>query len=387
MMDPAALRIIDANLNRAREGLRVLEEYARFVLDDAGLSLRAKQARHALAEIADAFGPDAALSARDIRGDVGAALTTPAEGMRGCAADVARAAARRTAEALRCIEEYGKLLSVVAGQCKTEALRYRSARSVSAQVEGLRYETYALEQDVFVGGPRRMGLRRARLHVIVTEALCRGPWEDVCERALRGGADVIQVREKALCDRDLLDRARLLRAQTRRHGALLIINDRPDIAVLADADGVHLGSEDLAPDEARRIVGPHRLVGATAHAVGEAVAVFERGADYIGVGPMFASLTKPDVSVGGPSLLTEIAAALATAGALPDRDPAAAGTPSHVPLVAIGGIIAENVALLRGPPHAAPVQVAVCQSIISADDVEAAARGIKSQLAPPNAPS
>ncbi len=357
MMDPAALRIVDANLNRSREGLRVLEEYARFVLDDAGLSLRAKQARHALAEIAEAFGPDAMLSSRDIRGDVGATHTTPSEAMRECAADVARAAAKRTAEALRCIEEYGKLLG-----------------GVAARVERLRYEVYALEQDVIIGGARRARLRRARLHVILTEALCREPWEDICESALQGGADAIQMREKGLSDRELLDRARRLRELTRRHGALLIINDRPDIAALADADGVHLGSEDLAPDQARRIVGQHRLIGGTAHCIEEAVAAIDRGADYLGVGPMFASPTKPSVPVRGPSLLVEIAAAL----------------PEDIrrerPLVAIGGITAENVSSLRGSAPMVPVQVAVCQSVIAAADVEAAAREVRRRLDGPSPP-
>ncbi len=137
-MDLAALRIIDANLNRAGEGLRLLEEHARLVLGDEGLSSRAKVVRHGLAEIGKRFGVRELLAARDIGGDVGTGISTEAEQRRESTAEVAAAGAKRAAESMRCLEEYGKIIDAAAAQ----------------GVEQLRYEVYALEQGILIGGPR-----------------------------------------------------------------------------------------------------------------------------------------------------------------------------------------------------------------------------------------
>ena len=348
-----SLRIIDANLNRAREGLRVLEEYARLVLGDATLCERGKQARHKLSALASAFGSKAVLEARDIQGDVGTNVTTDAETARTDAADVARAAAKRVAESLRCVEEYGKIINPAA----------------AAEVEQLRYRAYALEQDVFIGGPLRARLRRARLHVLITESLCNGPWLKVCEQALEGGADVLQLREKTLSDLALLARAESLRELTRRFDALLVINDRPDVARAAQADGVHLGREDLPVRAAREIVGPNLLIGKSTHSVAEARAALSEGADYLGVGPMVISGTKPDLAPRGPELLRSISSAVATHDA------------ARTPLVAIGGITVENVtALGSAVGGAASFQVAVSRGVIGQSDVSSTVRRLQAAL-------
>lgn len=365
-MDTDVLRILDANANRAREGLRVLEEHARLVLDDAELTGRIKRARHALAVAVGGLGATRLLAARNIEGDVGTTITTAAERSRGEPGDVARAAAGRLTESLRCIEEYGKLVDP----------------SAAGEIERLRYEAYAIEQAVFCGGPKHARLRRARLHVLVTESLCALPWVQACEAALAGGADVLQLREKRLSDAELLRRAEVLRIMTRRHDALLIINDRPDIARLAEADGVHLGQDDLTPGHGRRIVGPHALIGVSIHSPQEAAGVLSgasgrcgpggAGPAYLGVGPMFASPTKPDIGVRGPALLAEMAALTASAGW------------PQLPLVAIGGITPENVGQLTTVAHAAHaagrLAVAVCQGVISSRDPAGAAKAIRARL-------
>ncbi len=342
-MDPAALRIIDANLNRAGEGLRLLEEHARLVLGDEGLSARAKAARHGLAEIGKRFGVRELLAARDIEGDVGTGISTEAERRRENTAEVAGAGAKRAAESMRCIEEYGKIIDAATAQ----------------GVEQLRYEVYALEQGILIGGPRRARLRSALLHVMVTEELCRGPWLTVCEQAIAGGADVLQLREKSLGDDELLDRARRLRELTREHDVLLIINDRVDIARLAGADGVHLGQGDLPVSQGRQIVGPHLLIGTSTHSIAEARAALGQGPDYVAVGPMFRSATKPELAVRGPGLLGEVAEL------------------ADVPVVAVGGITAENVG---GLSVGGRLQVAVCQAVIGAADPAAAARELRDRL-------
>ena len=348
-MDQAILRLLDANFNRAREAIRVMEEHARMILDDAGLTARTKQLRHDLSTAAQSLGLDL-MAARDIQHDVGTTITTDSESRRLDAAAVAIAAAKRAEEALRCIEEYGKLID----------------SKFAASVEQIRYRLYALEQEILLGGPRRARLRRSRLHVLLTAELCRGEWQAVAEQAISGGADVIQLREKSLCDRELLDRGRRLRELTARHGALLIINDRADIARLVDADGVHLGHGDVPIPLAREIVGRNRLIGRSAHRLADARLAQDEGADYIGLGAMFPSPTKPDKPVAGLRLLAEVAPFVS------------------IPIVAIGGITAENASALASSriEESRPLayQAAVCQAIIAAQNVAAAARAIKTAL-------
>jgi len=336
-MDANVLRILDANANRAREALRVLEEYVRFALSDAAMTERIKRLRHDLVAAARRLPSADLLSARAVDSDVGVEIGTPSERVRADAAEVAVAAARRAGEALRSLEEYSKIIDP----------------ETASAFESLRYAVYKIEQDVLVGGPRRQRLRRARLHVLVTEALCRGPWEDVCRAALDAGADVIQLREKALADREFLRRAYRLREFTRAAGALLFINDRADIARLSGADGVHVGQEDLSVADARRIAGPGVLVGKSTHSNEELAAALGELPDYVAVGPMFASQTKPEVRVRGPGLVDETL------------------RQCELPVVAIGGIDVSNVAQL---PRDTRVQVAVSQGVIAAVDAGDATR-------------
>lgn len=338
-MNADALRIIDANLNRAREGLRVLEEHARFVLDDAELTRRTKELRHQLRDVSKAFGMDA-VAARDIQHDVGTSISTSTERARADTSDVAAAAAKRVSESLRCIEEYGKIMNSTA----------------AAEAERIRYRLYAIEQDLLVSAPRRERLKAARLHVLLTESLCNGPWLDVARQALVGGADVLQLREKGLSDRDLLERARVLRSLTREYGALLTVNDRPDIARLAMADIVHVGQDDLPVADARRITGPGILIGKSTHSIEQAKAAMAERPDYIAVGPMFASQTKMNAEVQGPALLQAVLSV------------------ADVPIVAIGGITKLHLPALACEK---PIQIAVCQAVIGASDVRAATRALK----------
>jgi thiamine-phosphate pyrophosphorylase len=301
-------RILDANANRAREALRVAEEAARFVLERPDLSESLKRLRHDLRSALARLDARGLISARDTAGDVGTAITTPSEGRRADTADVARAAFKRLTESLRAIEEYGKVVDA----------------QVAAAVEQLRYRAYDLEKR-FEEALRPAGkLAAGGLCVLLTESLCTRPWEEVLRATLAGGAAAVQVREKAMSDAALLDRARSVVHAAHEAGALAIVNDRPDIAVLAAADGVHVGQGDLAPHEARRIVGPDRLVGVSTHSLAQARAAAEAGADYIGCGPMFQSTTKPQEVIPGPALAAEVTREVG------------------LPVMAIGGITAET---------------------------------------------
>jgi thiamine-phosphate pyrophosphorylase len=336
-LNPDVFRILDANINRAREAVRVMEDYARFVLDDAAGSSLLKGFRHDFATAVRMLSADGLLAARDTPNDVGTAITTPAEGQRGDARDVFTAAAKRLPEALRTIEEYGKIVSP----------------DFAARIEALRYRAYELEARIASRGERVARLAKCRLYVIVTASLCRGDWLEVTRQAIDGGAGCIQLREKGLEDGDLLRRARQLVAVCRERGVLCIINDRPDIARLADADGVHLGQTDMSVGDARRIVGADRLIGLSTHnpdQLREAIAI---APDYIAVGPMFPSTTKPQDHVPGVALLAEAVAS------------------THIPIVPIGGIIPANLPTLRS---AGASRVCVCSAVIAAEDVAAAAR-------------
>jgi thiamine-phosphate pyrophosphorylase len=170
------------------------------------------------------------------------------------------------------------------------------------------------------------------------------------------GARVIQLRAKALGDRALLVCAREAVTAAHAAGAFLIVNDRPDVARIADADGVHVGQDDLAPGEVRRLLGPHAIVGVSTHDIAQAVAAGATGADYVAVGPVFATTTKerPDPVVG---LDLVRAARAALAG----------------PLVAIGGITQANA---REVAAAGADGLAVVSALLRADDVGAALRAM-----------
>ena len=338
-------RILDANFNRAREALRVIEDYARFALDDAAASAAAKDLRSRLHCCYNALGPAEMLAARDTPGDVGTKITSATESQRADAGAVASAACKRLTEALRTLEEYAKTM----------------APDQAAELESMRYAAYELER----GLARRLEAPRwfedVRLYVLLTSRLCRGDPLATAQAAIGGGADCIQLREKDMADDELLDLARQLRELTSALGAGLIINDRPDIAAIVAADGVHLGQDDLPVAATRRILPAGVLIGKSTHNISQARAAAAQGADYIGVGPMFPTDTKDAGPIAGPELLSEVVAEIS------------------LPSVAIGGVTAENVSSLVA---AGAKRVAVCFAVIAAAEPAAAARAIKQALPP-----
>lgn len=333
-MEQTSARIIDANANRAREAIRVMEDIARFGLDHRALCAGLKQLRHDLAEALDALpGARSMVLHRDTPGDVGTALTTPREGSREDVRSVAVAAGKRLTEALRSIEEAAKTVTG-GGGIAFEALRYRA---------------YALEQ-VLLAALMGRAVAVAGVCVLVTESLCEHhPWEHVARAAVAAGATMLQLREKDLPDRELLARARKLVEIGREGRARVVVNDRPDIAACARADGVHLGQDDLPVTEARKIVGAEMMVGVSTACIEDAERALRDGADYCGVGPMFPTTTKHKPVISGPDYLR---AYLAHDPALP-------------PGIAIGGINAENVGILA---DAGARAVAVSSAVCSARD-------------------
>jgi thiamine-phosphate pyrophosphorylase len=339
-------RIIDANANRAREALRVAEEAARFAMERPDLAEALKRLRHDLRAAIDRLDARSLLLARDTAGDVGTAISTASERTRAGAADVARAAFKRLTEALRAIEEYGKTLDA----------------EMAAAVERLRYRAYDIEKRFEEASRPESRLAAGGLCVLLTESICRKPWQEVLHAVLAGGAAAVQVREKDLPDGRLLARARDVARAAHEAGSLAIVNDRPDIAALAAADGVHVGQDDLAPNDVRRIVGPGRIVGVSTHSLAQALAAAEAGADYIGCGPMFQSTTKPQEVIPGPALAAEVTRQVG------------------LPVMAIGGITAASAPQVL----AAGVRwLAVSSVVCSAEDPEAEMRRLVSLLPSP----
>lgn len=338
-----AARAVDANLNRARESLRVLDDYARFVIDDRGLTERVKKLRHELAEASARLPAGLLLAARDTANDVGTAVFTEREYARTTPAEVAAVNLKRLQEALRSAEEFGKVLDAGFGRA----------------VEAIRYEAYTLEREVVRGADARARLADARLYVLLTGSQCVRTLDWVIEQAALGGADVFQLREKGLPDRELIARARQVREWTRRAGVLFVVNDRPDIARLVEADGVHLGQDDLPVAAARRIVGSEMLIGVSTHNVEQVRQAIRDGADYLGVGPTFPSRTKQFEAYAGLDFVREVAAE------------------TTLPCFALGGINAGNVAEVVA---AGARRIAVSAAVATADEPRAAAVELKGAL-------
>jgi thiamine-phosphate pyrophosphorylase len=323
MIRAMSLRIIDANLNRAREGLRTAEEYARLVLSDAKATAALKEVRRGLQACADSFGP-ALLAARSVRDDPGIEPEAP----RGRADEtaVATAAVKRAQEALRVIEEYAQLHNQTAAAAAAKA----------------RYAAYTAEQQLFVSAPRRALLRESPVMAIFSDASLREDWRDVLHSLLDAGCRLFQLREKTGTTRNFVDfgRAFLDMAQ-----GLTIINDRPDIALAIGAPAVHIGQEDLPLAETRRIMGPAAIIGVSTHTEAEAKDAEQEGADYVGLGAMFDTATKKVQFKAGPKLVPQVQL--------------------DIPVFCIGGITRANVSELAG--HGAR-HIAVSSALFSATD-------------------
>ncbi|WP_259727849.1 MULTISPECIES: thiamine phosphate synthase [unclassified Synechococcus] len=332
---PAAVdRLIDANLDRAREGLRVIEDWCRFGLGRADLVARTKDMRQRLGRC----HLERYKLARHTATDGSAGLGHPAQLERRSPAQVVAANAGRVQEALRVLEEFGRA----------------SDPTLAAEAASLRYALYDLEVDLLAGSPdgdrRRHQLARCRLYLVTSPS---PQLEATVAAALAAGVRLVQYRAKQTDDSQRYAEASALRQLCARHGALFLVNDRVDLALAVDADGVHLGQGDLPPALARRLLGRERLIGRSTHRLEQLHQAVADGCDYVGVGPVHATPTKPGRDPVGLAYVTAAAAA------------------SPIPCFAIGGIDSTNLAavLAAGAPA-----VAVVRAITAAPDPGAATR-------------
>lgn len=326
LCDAAIERMLDASLNRAAEGLRTIEEVARFIVEDAPAASACKTLRHDLAVVAACVPRGDLLRGRNTAGDIGTTMTGGGESSRESVAAIVAAAAGRTSQSLRLIEETMKLSSIT-DRLKSVASGHSNV-GPSALVESIRYRFYDVAAKVelmLADQPRRERLNRCLVYGLITaddspQSFCRN-----IDRLLDAGVMVLQLRDRNVTDRTLLERARIGAKQTRRRGGLFIVNDRADIAVASDADGVHVGQDELPPAAVRKIVGPDRLLGLSTHDIDQVRDAADQPVDYIGCGPVFESRTKSFQSHTGASWLNQVSAVFAK------------------PAFAIGGIKIDNV--------------------------------------------
>jgi thiamine-phosphate pyrophosphorylase len=336
--DPIVYRILDANLDRAREGLRVVEEWCRFGLQNVSLTQTCKQLRQ---ELAYWHRPELRL-ARDTPEDPGTGLTHWRENDRADVQAVLQANLGRVQEALRVLEEYGKLYDP----------------EMAAASKQMRYQVYTLESGL-LRWDRFQKLQAAPLYLVTS------PAENllaVVEAALQGGLGLVQYRDKTAEDSQRLHVAQALRNLCQRYHALFIVNDRVDLALAVEADGVHLGQQDLPIALARRVLGPERIVGRSTTNPAEMARAIAEGADYIGVGPVYETPTKAGKAAAGLEYVRY------------------AVDHASVPWYAIGGIDATNLAEVIA---AGGQRVAVVRAIMQAPDPAQAVQTLLTQLTTP----
>ncbi|MBN1161770.1 MAG: thiamine phosphate synthase [Dehalococcoidales bacterium] len=332
-------RIIDANINRLGEGLRVLEEFARMTLNDAVLMQKLKDMRHRTVET-NAEMYKKLINSRDVVGDIGSDMNATGEKNEREPQGIIAANAKRAQESLRVLEEMGKIPAL-----NLDSEKYRKAR----------FELYTLEKELVARISRKDKLERIKgIYVIIDAAWLKGRKPaDVAKQAIKGGASVIQLRCKECSHREFLDMAGDIQEVCREKGVLFIVNDSLEIALAVKADGLHAGQEDMPAGELKKLLPIDMILGYSARTMVVAKKAGKEGADYLGIGAMFATTTKKSAEVVGPERISKIKKVL------------------DLPIVAIGGINKANITeVMEAGANAA----AVISAVMGADDIEKATR-------------
>lgn len=347
-MQRSIYRIIDANFNRTREAARVLEEYCRFHLNSASLSGRAKQLRHKLCAAINKLDTNTLIASRNAVDDVGFGLTVDSQLKRKNIDDCFAAAAKRLTEALRALEEAAKTLDP----------------DIAQSLEQLRFCAYTLEKDVSLASRTYAKFASVSLYVLITinDSHDSGYVADMVKKCAAGGADCIQLRAKALSDSTLFAIASDFVKACTDQGVVSIINDRIDIAALTGADGVHLGQNDLTIQQARKIQLSPLILGLSTHSMDQLKTAMDQRPDYIALGPVFDTNTKPHEKTVGLEYVSAALPKLADTG---------------IYHVAIGGIDLENIDQVI---KAGAKTIAVCSAVTGSQNPSLICRKLKDKL-------
>jgi thiamine-phosphate pyrophosphorylase len=344
-MERAVCRIIDANFNRGREAIRVVEDYCRFALNSAALTERAKQLRHELSGAVGKLDAGRLIASRDTLGDVGVGQRVDKQLRRTDLRDSFTAGCKRLTEALRALSEATKAINP----------------EVAETIEKLRYQAYTLEKDIVVFSEPAEKFKRVRLYVIITSSL---PAEviSLTHKCVAGGTDCIQLRAKDAEDDKVFALAAEFVQICKAGGVLGIINDRADIAVAAGADGVHLGQNDLPVEQVRKLQLAPLIIGKSTHSLKELEATCKESPTYVSLGPVFPTPTKPSVAAVGLDYVKQGLEKLADTG---------------IGHVAIGGITPDNVVKVL---ETGAATIAVCSAVTEVRNPVAACRALKEKI-------
>ena len=345
-----ALRIIDANLNRLGEGLRLLEDLARLLLNDASLTQQLKAMRHELVEGDWSFHQQL-LQARNSEGDIGINIEVRGGEKQRELPAVAVANAKRIQESLRVLEELAKTPGATP---KLDPEKFKQAR----------FNLYTIERALLSKLLRQDKLKHlpGLYFILDTQALKGRSYTEVASQVIQGGAKTIQLRDKLHSKKELLPIAQQLRGLCAEHSVLFILNDYLDLTLATDADGLHLGQNDLPISTARKLLPIDKILGCSTNTIDQAVAAESDGADYIAIGSIYPTTSKEAATVVGLERLRQMRKAIT------------------LPLIAIGGITRDNAAEVTA---AGADGVAVISAILQAEDMEEATRQIAARLEVP----
>ena len=315
-------RIFDANLNRGIEGLRVIEEIARFILDNKKLQNKIKGIRHRFLQLGkDTFAAlpasnriHAVADKRDSENDVGGESVTSHEVKRQNIYSIIQSNISRAAESARVFEEFSKLES----------------SKLPALWKKIRFEIYSFEKELissFVRNEMKSRLHKIGLYCVIDAAFIAGRnIEKIAKEMIKGGTKIIQYRDKSSMDRDFVGNSRKLQRICYDSDVIFIINDRVDVAYIVNADGVHLGQDDMPVSEARKILGQEKIIGKSCENRRQLIEAIKENIDYIGLSGIFKTDTKKEQAVAGVELIKT-----------------ARHISGSVPLIAIGGINKANI--------------------------------------------
>jgi thiamine-phosphate pyrophosphorylase len=293
------LQIIDANLNRAKEGLRVIEEVVRFVNRDKKVTLQIKKERHNLGKL---FVEVNLLKFREVEKDIGKEKKFDFLPRVQSVKEYLVKNFKRVEESCRVLEELGELIQPGVGE----------------EVKKIRFTIYELEKKVL--SPKLPPL--PWLYVIIDEKYIFSPIEKITLALCKGGVDLLQLREKTSSTKKFLQDAKKVRKVTQEFNALFVVNDRVDIALSVSADGIHIGKEDISVQDVKKIFSG--IIGCSVSSVNEAKKREKQGVDYLSVGSLYPSVTKKK-KVINQKIAKEIK------------------NKTHLPVVGIGGITLTTV--------------------------------------------
>ncbi len=326
-------RILDANVNRAAEGIRVVEDICRFDYEDEKLTKKLRDMRHLVRKNLKDIDHHL-LKNRDSSHDIGKKITTQSKiDKKENRAQIITANFKRALEAIRVIEE---ILKTVDGMYE-----------IGKEYEDIRYRLYYLEKEVMLLS-RKKNISKG-IYGITFEKFSNGKSNtEVVEEMIKAGIKTVQYREKDKSFKQMYKEAKIIREMTKKAGVTLIINDHIELALMIEADGVHVGQDDWPVKKVRELVGDDMIIGLSTHSKEQALEAVKLGVDYIGVGPIYDTNTK-DYATVGIEYLEFVAKNI------------------DIPFVAIGGIKEHNIEEVK---NAGAKIIALVTEITEAKDIK-----------------